>query len=65
MKEYKVITTKNKLIAGKFDPEKVESLLNSSAREGWVVISITAANAKTSLGNAGMQELVIVLERDA
>jgi len=37
MKQYKVLTQKDRFFAGKFDPEKLESAINSYASEGWVV----------------------------
>src|SRR5271156_2905733 len=36
-REYKVITQKDKWFSGKFDPEKVEGVLNSYAKQGWVL----------------------------
>ena len=38
MKEYKVMTQKDKFLSGKFDPEKLEEAMNAYAEEGWEVI---------------------------
>lgn len=34
MKEYKVLTQKDRFFGGKFDPEKLESAINSYASAG-------------------------------
>jgi len=35
MKEYKILTQKDKWFGGKFDPLKLEQAINSYAEEGW------------------------------
>jgi len=62
MKEYKVLTQKDRFFAGKFDPEKLEAAINSYAVEGWVVKSITTATIPSFTGSR--EEIIIVLERD-
>jgi hypothetical protein len=62
MKEYKVLTQKDRFLAGKFDPEKLEVALNSYAAEGWRVISATTASIP-SFGGA-REELIVIFERD-
>lgn len=37
MKQYRVLTQKDKVFGGKFDPQKLEGALNSFASEGWVL----------------------------
>ena len=61
MKEYKVLTQKDRFFAGKFDPQKLESAINSYASEGWNVISVATASIP-SFGGA-REELIVVLER--
>jgi hypothetical protein len=61
MKQYKVLTQKDRFFAGKFDPEKLESALNSYAAEGWEVIAATTAEIP-SIGRS-REEMVVVLER--
>ena len=59
MKQYKVVTQKDKWFSSKFDPEKLEELINSMASQGWVLKSATSANVGQS-----RSELVIIFERD-
>jgi hypothetical protein len=59
--QYKVMTQKDRLFGGKFNPEKLEQALNAMASEGWRVNSIATATFP-SLGG-GREELVIILER--
>jgi hypothetical protein len=63
MKQYKVLTLKDRFFSGKFDPEKLESALNSYAAEGWVVV--TSATAEIPGLGRNREELITVLERDA
>lgn len=65
MKEYKVLTQKDKWFSGKFSPERLEAALNSYAQQGWRVVTAAAADGPGFLGIGARQELVIVLERDA
>jgi hypothetical protein len=62
MKEYKVLTQKDRFFAGKFDPEKLETAINSYAAEGWRVVSVATANIP-SFGGA-REEMIVVMERD-
>ncbi len=62
MKEYKVLTQKDKWFSGKFDPSKLESALNAYAEQGWRVV--TSATAEFSGFGGKREELVIVLERE-
>jgi len=63
MKEYKVLTQRDKFWGGKFDPEKIEAAINSYAAEGWVVISIATASVIAFPGPE-RDEIIIVLERE-
>lgn len=60
--EYKVITQKDRLMGGKFNPEVVEKALNSYAGEGWVLKGVATATFPSFGG--GREELVMFLERD-
>lgn len=62
MKEYKVMTQKDRFFSGKFDPEKLESAINSYASQGWNVITIATATIPGLTGNR--EEMVIVFERE-
>lgn len=60
--EYKVITQKDRMFGGKFNPERVEMALNSYASEGWRVRSVATATFPTLTG--GREELIVILERE-
>ncbi len=62
MKEYKVLTQKDRYFGGKFDPEKVEAALNAYGQEGWELKAAATANFPT-WGNK-REELVMILERN-
>lgn len=61
MKEYKVLTQKDRFFGGKFDPEKLEIAINSYAGEGWEVVSVATASIPSLTG--AREELIVVLER--
>jgi hypothetical protein len=58
--EYKVVTERDSRFSGSFDPESLESALNSYASEGWRVVSGFTAS---SLWKSTKSEIMIVLER--
>lgn len=62
MKEYKVLTQKDRYFGGKFDPAKLETALNAYAGEGWGVSC--AATADIPAMGRDRQELVVILERE-
>ena len=64
MKEYKVMTQKDKWFSGKFDPTKLEEALNAYAKQGWRLVSSFSANIPGILG-AAREEAIMILERDA
>jgi predicted rRNA methylase YqxC with S4 and FtsJ domains len=59
--EYKVVTMKDRFFAGKFDPEKLEVMLNVYAAEGWSLKEATTANIPGFAGNR--EEIIFILER--
>ena len=63
MKEYKVLTQKDKWFSGKFDPELLEQAINSYAVQGWRVISAATASFP-GLFSGNREEMVIIMERD-
>jgi hypothetical protein len=63
MKEYKVLTQKDKWFSSKFNPVTLENAINAYAEQGWHVIAVTSADFPGALGNA-RNELIVVLERD-
>lgn len=62
MKQYKVLTQKDRFFAGKFDPEKLESAINSYATEGWEVKAATTATIPSLTGSR--EEMIVILERE-
>lgn len=62
MKEYKVLTQKDKWFSGKFDPQRLEEALNAYAQQGWQVKSTFSADIPGVMGRR--EEAVIILERD-
>ena len=63
MKEYKVLTKKDKLFAEKFNPETLEGAMNLYAQQGWRVISVAAAYFP-GFSEEGQQEVIAILEKD-
>lgn len=62
MIEYKVLTQKDKVWSGKFDPANLERALNSYAQQGWRVVSSFSADIPGFA--APRQEAIIILARD-
>ena len=63
MKEYKVLSQKDKWFSGKFDPAKLESALNAYAQQGWIVKAAVTAEIP-GLFNSTREEAIVILERD-
>jgi hypothetical protein len=62
MYEYKVITERDSRLSGSFDPESLETILNSYATEGWrLADGFLASNIWKSI----KAEVLIILERPA
>jgi hypothetical protein len=64
MIQYKVLTQADKFFGGKFDPIKLEQLLNEYAKAGWRVIAITSQDMAQGFKSNNRQEIVVVLEYD-
>jgi hypothetical protein len=62
MKKYKVLTQKDRFFGGKFDPDKLESAINSYVPEGWQVRAVTTASFPGFGSNR--EEMIVILERD-
>jgi hypothetical protein len=62
MKKYKILTQKDRFFGGKFDPEKLESAINSYVSEGWQVRAITSATFP-GFGSS-REEMIVVLEKE-
>lgn len=62
MKEYKILTQKDKWFSGKFDPQRLEEAVNAYAQQGWVVKTGFTADIPGVMGHR--EEAIIVLERE-
>ena len=60
MVEYKILTERDSLFAGRFDQEALEQALNSYAAEGWRVVNTFLS---TSIWKSMKAEIVVILER--
>jgi len=63
LKEYKVLTRKDKLFTEKFNPETLEGALNMYAKQGWRVVSVSTAYFP-GFSEEGQQEVIAILEKD-
>jgi len=63
MKEYKVLTQKDKWFSGKFDPEKVEDALNAYAQQGWEVVATATAKMRALIGG-DREEIIVIMHRE-
>lgn len=62
MREYKVLTQKDKIFVGKFDPELLEKAINAYASEGWEVVSMVTAATPSFAGSR--DEIIVLFQRD-
>jgi hypothetical protein len=63
VKEYKVLTQKDKWFSGKFDPERLEAALNGYAAQGWAVATAATASFPGLMGG-NRDEMIVLLERE-
>lgn len=63
MKEYKVLSQKDKWFSGKFDPEVLEKAINAYAAQGWRVVAAASASFPAFIGG-NRDEMVVIMERD-
>lgn len=61
-KEYKLLTSRDKLFEGKFDMSRLEQAINHLARQGWIAKSMCLPHLKNFQG-AMQEEVVVLLER--
>ncbi len=62
VKEYKLLTSRDKVFEGKFDLARLEEVLNQLARQGWTAKSMCLPHLKNFQG-AMAEEVVVLLER--
>ena len=63
MREYKVLTQRDKAFGGEFSLEKLEPAINAYAAQGWLVVSVTKIAVPAGSGTA-REELIVVMGRD-
>jgi uncharacterized protein DUF4177 len=62
---YKVAEVREKMLGGKMSGEKLESLLNEHASQGWRLVAITSTEVKGRVGPGGVEGLLVTFERQA
>jgi len=62
MKEYKVLTPKDRFFGGKYDPEKLEKAINTYATEGWEVVAVSTVSVASLPG--AREGMIVVMERE-
>lgn len=62
IKEYKLLTSRDKIFEGKFDLPRLEEALNQMARQGWIAKSMCLPHLKNFQGTLH-EEVVVLLER--
>ena len=60
---YKVVELREKLMGGKMSGERLESVLNEHAAQGWQLRTITSADIKGRVGPGGVEGLLVTFER--
>jgi len=60
MKEYKVLTRKDKFFANGFSADTYEDALNAYAKEGWIVVSVTGGDFAEGIP----KDIVTIFERE-
>lgn len=58
-REYKLLTSRDKIFDGKFDLARLEEALNQLARQGWVAKTMSVPHFKGYTG--AMEEVIVVL----
>jgi hypothetical protein len=64
MKEYLIISQKDKWFSGRFDAATLTKVLNDHAKQGWRVITMATASRETLVSIQDKDELIVLLERD-
>lgn len=62
MKEYKVLSQKDKWSSSKFNPAALEAALNAYAEQGWKVVASVSGDFPGAFGSRN--EIIVILERD-
>lgn len=62
MKEYKILSQKDKFFSGKFDPQLLENAINAYAEQGWEVVSMATASIPAFGGSR--DEVIVLFSRE-
>ena len=62
---YKVVELRERMLGGKMSGDKLQSVLNEHAAQGWQLRAITATEVKGRVGPGGVEGLLITFERPA
>ena len=62
MKDYKILSQKDKFFSGKFGPELLEKAINAYAEQGWEVVSMATASVPAFGGSR--DEVIVLFQRD-
>ena len=62
VREYKLLTPKDKIFDNQFDLARLEEVINAFALKGWIVRSMTTAQV-TAFSGGMREELLVLLER--
>jgi hypothetical protein len=61
--EYKVVQLRESLMGGKMSGDKLEKVLNDTARDGWQLKAITSVEVKGRIGPGGVEGVLVTFER--
>lgn len=61
--EYQVVEIREKMLGGKMSGDKLETMLNEHARQGWRLKAITSTEIKGRVGPGGVDGLIVTFER--
>ena len=61
--EYRVVELREKMLGGKMSGDKLETMLNEHARQGWRLKAITSTEIKGRVGPGGVDGLIVTFER--
>jgi hypothetical protein len=59
LKQYKVLTQKDRFFSKRFDPAKIEEVLNTMAKDGWEL----KVGATAEFKGGKREELILILEK--
>jgi hypothetical protein len=57
------VEIREKMLGGKMSGDKLETMLNEHARQGWRLKAITSTEIKGRVGPGGVDGLIVTFER--